>query len=642
MNELEKLEKRKKRTRHILITVSVLFLFLMLVLPLLCIIASSLKEGFAFYMQSIRTDYVKSALKVTLIATVAAVVINTFFGLCVSWLLTKFSFRGKQVLATLIDIPFSISPVIVGLAFLMTFGRLGWTYPFIRAINQFFGTNIRIAFAIPGVILATVFVTFPYVSREVIPVLNAQGKDEEEAAALMGAGGLKIFFKITFPQMKWALLYGVILCTSRALGEFGARSMLCQRQEERPLHFHWKSMHYICRVQSSPLLQHLQYPRFWLFWQLLYYSFEIFWNIGQNQEGRAADMYVEMKDICKQYGSFKASDHVSFGIEKGKLVALLGPSGSGKTTLLRMIAGLEIPNSGDIYIGGKRVNDVPASKRGIGFVFQNYALFRYMTVYDNVAFGLELQKVPKKEIKKRVMELLEITGLSGMEKRYPNQLSGGQRQRVAFARALAPRPQVLLLDEPFAAIDAKVRSELRLWLRSVVTKLGITSIFVTHDQDEAVEVADEIIITNHGTIEQIGTPAEIYNTPDTPFVAQFIGRSSLVEHYEELHGFDKIEGAAKAVIRPEFIKIHKFGKIDRYMSASQDGIVKDIVFRGNRLDVTVDVGGIEMICEWPLEKESLEIGEKVSLLIYRLYVLDKERTYLCENKEMQEDDVFYI
>lgn len=235
-------------------------------------------------MQSIRTDYVKSALKVTLIATVAAVVINTFFGLCVSWLLTKFSFRGKQVLATLIDIPFSISPVIVGLAFLMTFGRLGWTYPFIRAINQFFGTNIRIAFAIPGVILATVFVTFPYVSREVIPVLNAQGKDEEEAAALMGAGGLKIFFKITFPQMKWALLYGVILCTSRALGEFGAVNAL-SRQEERPLHFHWKSMHYICRVQSSLLLQHLQYPRFWLFWQLLYYSFEIFWNIGQNKKG---------------------------------------------------------------------------------------------------------------------------------------------------------------------------------------------------------------------------------------------------------------------------------------------------------------------------------------------------------------------
>lgn len=201
-------------------------------------------------------------------------------------------------------------------------------------------------------------------------------------------------------------------------------------------------------------------------------------------------MYVEMKNIYKQYGDFRASDNVSFGIEKGRLVALLGPSGSGKTTLLRMIAGLETPNAGDIYIDGRRVNDIPASKRGIGFVFQSYALFRYMTVYDNVAFGLELQKVPKAEIKRRVTELLEITGLSGMEKRYPNQLSGGQRQRVAFARALAPNPQVLLLDEPFAAIDAKVRSELRLWLRSMVTKLGITSIFVTHDQDEAVEVAD--------------------------------------------------------------------------------------------------------------------------------------------------------
>ena len=258
-------------------------------------------------------------------------------------------------------------------------------------------------------------------------------------------------------------------------------------------------------------------------------------------------MYVEMKNIYKQYGDFRASDNVSFGIEKGKLVALLGPSGSGKTTLLRMIAGLETPNAGDIFIDGKRVNDIPASKRGIGFVFQSYALFRYMT-----AFGLELQKVPKAEIKERVMKLLEITGLSGMEKRYPNQLSGGQRQRVAFARALAPNPQVLLLDEPFAAIDAKVRSELRLWLRSMVTQLGITSIFVTHDQDEAVEVADEIIITNHGKIEQMGTPSQIYKSPDTPFVAQFIGRPSEVHNYDTLNGFDKIEGADKAVIRPEF------------------------------------------------------------------------------------------
>lgn len=353
-------------------------------------------------------------------------------------------------------------------------------------------------------------------------------------------------------------------------------------------------------------------------------------------------MYVEMKNIYKRYGDFFASDNVSFGIEKGKLVALLGPSGSGKTTLLRMIAGLENPNSGDIFIDGKRVNDIPASKRGIGFVFQNYALFRYMTVFDNVAFGLELQKMPKKQIKERVKELLELTGLSGMEKRYPNQLSGGQRQRVAFARALAPNPQVLLLDEPFAAIDAKVRTELRSWLKEMVEKLGITSIFVTHDQDEAVEVADEIIITNHGTIEQMGTPVEIYKSPGTPFVAKFIGRSSVVEEYGKLKGFDQVEGADRAVIRPEFIKISKSGKLDQYISAAETGVVKDVVFRGNRIDIAVDINGIEVVGERSLEKDLVSVGETVHVLIYRLYVFDEAQTYLLENKEMQEQDVFYI
>ena len=353
-------------------------------------------------------------------------------------------------------------------------------------------------------------------------------------------------------------------------------------------------------------------------------------------------MYVEMKNIYKRYGDFLASDNVSFGIEKGKLVALLGPSGSGKTTLLRMIAGLENPNSGDIFIDGKRVNDIPASKRGIGFVFQNYALFRYMTVFDNVAFGLELQKMPKKQIKERVKELLELTGLSGMEKRYPNQLSGGQRQRVAFARALAPNPQVLLLDEPFAAIDAKVRTELRSWLKEMVEKLGITSIFVTHDQDEAVEVADEIIITNHGTIEQMGTPVEIYKSPGTPFVAKFIGRSSVVEEYGKLKGFDQVEGADRAVIRPEFIKISKSGKLDQYISAAETGVVKDVVVRGNRIDITVDINGIEVVGERSLEKDLVSVGETVHVLIYRLYVFDEAQTYLLENKEMQEQDVFYI
>ena len=233
-------------------------------------------------------------------------------------------------------------------------------------------------------------------------------------------------------------------------------------------------------------------------------------------------MYVEMKDICKTFDGFQASDHVSFGIEKGQMAALLGPSGSGKTTILRMIAGLDRPDFGDIRINGIRVNDLPGNKRGIGFVFQNYALFRYMTVADNIGFGLEVQKKSKAEIKTRVEELLELISMEDLGKRYPHQLSGGQGQRVAFARALAPDPGLLLLDEPFAAIDAKVRRELRNWLRDMIERVGITSIFVTHDQEEAMEVANQVIIINQGKIEQIGTPDEICFHPKTDFVAEFI------------------------------------------------------------------------------------------------------------------------
>lgn len=233
-------------------------------------------------------------------------------------------------------------------------------------------------------------------------------------------------------------------------------------------------------------------------------------------------MYVQMEHIYKTFDGFHASNDVSFGVEKGQLAALLGPSGSGKTTILRMIAGLDKPDSGDIMINGMRVNDLPGSKRGIGFVFQNYALFRYMTVADNIAFGLEVQKKSQKEIKSKVEELLELISMQDLGKRYPHQLSGGQRQRVAFARALAPNPQLLLLDEPFAAIDAKVRRELRTWLKEMISRVGITSIFVTHDQEEAMEVADTIIITNQGKIEQTGTPDEICLHPQTEFVANFI------------------------------------------------------------------------------------------------------------------------
>ncbi len=220
------MDKKNNTIKYVLITISVLFVGIMLVLPLIAIIINSLQKGWAFYIKSLTDKYVLSALKVTIIATISALIINTFFGIIAAWLLTKFSFRGKHILATLIDIPFSISPVIAGLAFIMTFGRMGWAAPYITALNKFFVLDIKIVFAIPGVILATVFVTFPFISREIVPILNAQGKDEEEAAALMGADGFTIFRKITLPHIKWGLLYGIILCTARALGEFGAVNAL--------------------------------------------------------------------------------------------------------------------------------------------------------------------------------------------------------------------------------------------------------------------------------------------------------------------------------------------------------------------------------------------------------------------------------
>lgn len=220
------MDKKNNTIKYVLITISLLFVGIMLVLPLIAIIINSLQKGWAFYIKSLTDKYVLSALKVTIIATISALIINTFFGITAAWLLTKFSFRGKHILATLIDIPFSISPVIAGLAFIMTFGRMGWAAPYITALNKFFVLDIKIVFAIPGVILATVFVTIPFISREIVPILNAQGKDEEEAAALMGADGFTIFRKITLPHIKWGLLYGIILCTARALGEFGAVNAL--------------------------------------------------------------------------------------------------------------------------------------------------------------------------------------------------------------------------------------------------------------------------------------------------------------------------------------------------------------------------------------------------------------------------------
>ena len=240
-------------------------------------------------------------------------------------------------------------------------------------------------------------------------------------------------------------------------------------------------------------------------------------------------MSIELKNVSKKFGEVEAVNHVSFSVKDGDMVALLGPSGGGKTTVLRMIAGLEVPTEGDIFIRGERVNDLSVRHRNIGFVFQNYALFKNMNAFKNIAFGLKVKKWKKSERETRVEELIDLLGLRGLEKRYPHQLSGGQRQRVAIARALASKPGVLLLDEPFGAVDAKIRQELREWLVHLHDDLNVTTIFVTHDQEEAMEVSNRIVIFSKGLLEQIGSPREVYEQPANEFVARFIGVMNILE-----------------------------------------------------------------------------------------------------------------
>jgi len=284
---------------------------------------------------------------------------------------------------------------------------------------------------------------------------------------------------------------------------------------------------------------------------------------------------IRISEVSKKFGGLTVLENVDMEIRKGELVALLGPSGSGKTTLLRIIAGLEHPDSGsvtleDLDVTGRKVND-----RSVGFVFQHYSLFRHMTVFDNVAFGLRVRprgsRPSKKEVRERVFELLRLIGLEQYALHYPEQLSGGQRQRVALARVLAIQPRTLLLDEPFGALDAKVRKELRRWLRQLHDRIQLTSVFVTHDQEEALEVADRVAIMNHGRIEQMGTPDEIYHCPATPYVLQFLGDVNLfygrVEDNEMVimstsgeHTDPRISGRdrlAQIYVRPQHLDIHK-------------------------------------------------------------------------------------
>lgn len=359
-------------------------------------------------------------------------------------------------------------------------------------------------------------------------------------------------------------------------------------------------------------------------------------NVSVNEQ-----YYAELENINKTYGKYRAARDISFRIGKGKLVALLGPSGSGKTTILKLLAGLENADDGHIYIDGRRVDDVKPKDRGIGFVFQNYALFRYKSVYDNVAFGLRIKAkdngYDRAFIRERTNELIELVGLKGFERRFPRQLSGGQRQRVAFARAIATSPQLLLLDEPFAAIDSKVRRELRGWLRELINEVGITSIFVTHDQEEAIEMADEIILMNNGRIEQIGRPDKIYNNPATAFAAEFMGDNTIIENWQAFKGFEEVQNvdmkeAIRAVIRPEYVSVYAEGEFIDYQATVEETVVTDVVFKGSSLELKINIHGETIKAYRQAGKRTLHKGDTVKILIQRMILTDdNDKATMVEN-----------
>lgn len=335
-------------------------------------------------------------------------------------------------------------------------------------------------------------------------------------------------------------------------------------------------------------------------------------------------MEVILENVSKQFDSHvHALKSVSAAIPSGSLTAVLGPSGSGKTTLLRIIAGLEQPSGGGVCINGRYIEQLPPQERGVGFVFQNYALFRHMNVHDNIAFGLKIRKRTRSSINERVGYLLELTGLQGLQNRYPHQLSGGQQQRVALARALAPQPALLLLDEPFAAVDAQLKNDLRNFIKDLHQEMCITSIFVTHDQQDALEVADQVIIFNDGQIEQAGTPVEIYESPATPFVASFIGgvnrfRTALYDGQALLGPMkltvDKDFARCKTVdmlIRPEDIEIRP-GDVSGYVAS-----VLTCIFLGQYFKVELLLsGGIVLTAHVGREKgKQLVPGARVGVNI---------------------------
>jgi sulfate transport system ATP-binding protein len=608
-----------------LIATALLVVGLLVIIPMVYVFYGALKPGLGTYWNNLFNDPdTRSAILLTLRVAPTAVVLNIVFGVAAAWAIARFRFPGRTLLTSLIDLPFAVSPVVAGLIFILIFGLQGWFGEWLRA------HDIKIIFATPGLILATAFVTFPFVARELIPVMEAIGSDEETAAVSLGARGWQIFRRISLPNIKWGLLYGVILCNARAMGEFGAvyvvSGHIAGQTDTLPLRveklfqeynnpgayaaasllsslalvtlsvktaLEWKNRRELeARVREAtmqeapaptapvagdpvkqpdavgsappaPSARHLRAV------PPLDRRAESSVDPGPRQEG--AGLGISVRNVTKRFGDFVALDNVSVEIPHGELVALLGPSGSGKTTLLRIISGLETADDGAILYEDEDATQRSPRDRNVGFVFQHYALFRHMTVFENIAFGLRVRKWKRADVAERVHELLRLIQLESLGNQVPSQLSGGQRQRVALARALAAQPKVLLLDEPFGALDAKVRQELRQWLRRLHDEIHVTSVFVTHDQEEAFEVADQVVVMNHGRIEQVGTPQVVFEHPANGFVMDFLGNvnvfhgrveggRALMQNGFELDYPDYPHGEAKPAtvyVRPHELEIDR-------------------------------------------------------------------------------------
>jgi sulfate/thiosulfate transport system ATP-binding protein len=300
-------------------------------------------------------------------------------------------------------------------------------------------------------------------------------------------------------------------------------------------------------------------------------------------------MSIAVSGVSKRFGEFVALDDVHVDVKAGGLTALLGPSGGGKSTLLRVVGGLETPDAGAVRINGDDVTRVPAHKRGVGFVFQHYAAFEHLTVSRNVAFGLEIRRRPKAEVRRRVGELLELVHLEALADRHPSQLSGGQRQRMALARALAAEPSVLLLDEPFGALDTQVRAELRAWLRRLHDEVPVTTVFVTHDQEEALEVADEVVVVNRGRVEQAGSPDELYDKPANDFVMTFMGPTTrLAGRLVRPHDVEVLAAHAADAVPGRIARVQRVGNEVRTEVATGDGAVTVLLTRGQADELGLD------------------------------------------------------